>query len=384
MAHHNTVFAQLLKLVPRHEFESLAKAHHSGRQLRRTNRWSQFVMLVMGQLSGRRSLRDIESNARAQERRWYHLGAKPIARSSLARLNAKQPASLFEHLFGRLYQRCASRAPGHGFRFKNKLFSLDASLIDLSLKIFPWAHYAKGKGAMKLHLSLDHDGMIPNFAVLSEARCYETRLAHCFHYPAGSIVVFDRGYSDYSWHKQLNDQGIFFVTRQRGNARYEVVERRKLGRGTGLKCDQVIRLTGKKSDCEALPLLRRVRYRDPESGKVYVFVTNNFHLAATTIAEIYRQRWQIELFFKWIKQNLQIKAFLGTSINAVMTQIWIALCVYLLLAYLKFSARLAWSLQQMTRLLQLNLFQTRPLIPLLRGDPEPPDDPLSYGQIPLV
>ena len=238
MAHHNTVFAQLLKLVPRHEFESLAKAHHSGRQLRRTNRWSQFVMLVMGQLSGRRSLRDIESNARAQERRWYHLGAKPIARSSLARLNAKQPASLFEHLFGRLYQRCASRAPGHGFRFKNKLFSLDASLIDLSLKIFPWAHYAKGKGAMKLHLSLDHDGMIPNFAVLSEARCYETRLAHCFHYPAGSIVVFDRGYSDYSWHKQLNDQGIFFVTRQRGNARYEVVERRKLGRGTGLKCDQ--------------------------------------------------------------------------------------------------------------------------------------------------
>ena len=170
MAHNNTVFSQLLKLIPRHEFESLSKVHHEGRQLRKTSRWSQFVSLCLGQLAGRHSLRDIESNMHAQSSRLYHLGAQTVARSSLARLNEKQPYTMYEALFGQLYARCQQLAPKHRFRFKNKLYSLDASLIDLSLKIFPWAHYALGKAAMKLHVGLDHAGYIPQFAAITEGK----------------------------------------------------------------------------------------------------------------------------------------------------------------------------------------------------------------------
>ena len=226
MAHHNTIFAQLLKLVPRHEFETLAKTHHVGRQLRKTSRWSQFVALCLGQLAGRHSLRDIESNMNAQTNRLYHLGAKPIARSSLARLNETQPAELYEALFAKLYANCQKLTSGHRFRFKNKLYSLDASLIDLSLKIFPWAHYALGKSAMKLHLSLDHDGYIPNFAAITEGKVSDIEIGRMHSsYSRGSIVVFDKGYTDYKWFKALNNKGIFFVTRIRKNALWKIEAR---------------------------------------------------------------------------------------------------------------------------------------------------------------
>jgi putative transposase len=195
--------------------------------------------------------------------------------------------------------------------------------------------------------------------------------------PKGSIVVCDKGYDDYSWYTALTNQGVYFVSRQKRGARYRVVERRSVHRSQGLICDQTIELTGSKSRKETLAPLRRIAYRDAETGIRYVFLTNNFQLAASTIAACYKERWQIELFFKWIKQNLKIKAFLGTSKNAVMTQIWIALCVYLMLAYLKYLSAIGRSLQQMIRLLQLNLFARRDLLALLRGDPPqpPPPDP---------
>jgi len=369
MAHNNTIFSQLLKLVSRHEFEYLAKTHHEGRQLRKTNRWSQFVALCLGQLSGRHSLRDIESNMSAQSTRLYHLGAKPIARSTLARLNENQPAELYEALFAKLYSNCQKQVSGHRFRFHNKLYSLDASLIDLSLKIFPWAHYALGKSAMKLHLSLDHDGYIPHFAAITEGKISDIEVGRILHYNKGSIVVFDKGYTDYKWFKALNSKGIFFVTRIRKNAIWKVEERRAVDKSKGLTSDQTITLTGIKPKKIGMPKLRRVGYRDPESRQQYEFLTNNFTLSAQTIAEIYKERWQVELFFKWIKQNLKIKAFVGNSKNAILTQIWVALCTYLMLAYLKFSAKLGWSLQNMLRLLQLNLFLRRDLMALLRGDP---------------
>lgn len=372
MAHHNTVFGQLLKLLPRHEFEGLARAHHEGGPLRRTSRWTQFVALGMGQLAGRTSLRDVVANADAQRRSWYHLGARPVKRTTLARVNEQQPASLYEALFERLYARCRGRAPGHRFRFKHPLYSLDSSLIELSLKLFPWSRFALSKGAMKLHVALDHRGHVPSFATLTESRASDLSVARTLRLPAGSIVVCDRGYTDYSWYKSLTDNGIYFVTRLRADARYRVVERREVGSGRGVTSDQHIVLTGHKSRHEALPALRRIGYRDPDTGKHYSFLTNNFRLAAATIAEIYRQRWQIELFFKWIKQHLKIKAFVGTSVNAVKTQIFIALCLYLLLAYLKFQSRLTASLHQILRLLQLNLFAKRDLLELLRGDPPPP------------
>ena len=376
MAHHNTVFAQLLRLVPRHEFESLARRHHVGRRLRRTSRWSQFVALMLGQLCGRSSLRDIEANLQAQRRRLYHLGARPVARSSLARLNEQQPYQLYEALFGELYRRCQSLAPGHGFRFRNKLYSLDASLIDLSLRIFPWAHYALGKAAMKLHVGLDHSGCLPAFATVTPGKTADIEVARTLGFHSGSIVVFDKGYTDYRWFKRLNKKGIFFVTRLRRNARWHVEARRAVNRATGLTCDQTITLTGLKPQRLGLPQLRRIGYRDPQTARHYEFLTNHFALSAGTVAEIYKQRWQVELFFKWIKQNLRIKAFLGNSRNAVMTQIWVSLCSCLLLAYLKFSARLGWSAQRILRVLQLNLFMRRDLVALLRGDPpalKPPD-----------
>ncbi|MDH3933722.1 MAG: IS4 family transposase [Gammaproteobacteria bacterium] len=368
MAHHNTVFAQLLKLVSRHEFEQQAKQHHEGRKLHKTSRWSQFVSLMAGQLAGRSSLRDIESNMKAQAQRLYHLGATPVARSSLARLNEQQPYTLYETLFNKLYARCQRLAPGHRFRFKNKLYALDASLIDLSLKIFPWAHYALGKAAMKLHVGLDHAGYLPAFATVTEGKTSDIEVGRMLDFPRGSIVVFDKGYTDYKWFKHMTDRGIFFVTRIRKNAIWRVDARHPVDRTSGVTSDQLITLTGVKSQKLGMPLLRRIGYRDAETGIHYEFLTNNFQLSAQTIAAIYKERWQVELFFKWIKQNLKIKSFIGNSKNAVLTQIWVALCSCLLLAYLKFSAKLGWSLQKMLRLLQLNLFMRRDLMALLRDD----------------
>ncbi len=375
MAHHNTVFAQLLKLVPRHQFEALARRHHVGRRFRKTSRWSQFVALAMGQLSGRHSLRDVVANAEAQHARWYHLGARRVTRSTLARVNEQQPSAFYEALFAKLYQRCKPNAPRHGFRFSNPLYSIDSSLIDLSLKIFPWGHFALSKAAMKLHVGLDHRGHLPAFATITDARTSDIAIGRTLKLPRGSIVVFDKGYDDYSWYTALTKQEVFFIGRQKRDARYRVVERRRVNRSSGLICDQSIELTGLKSRQETLAPLRRIAYRDPESGRRYVFITNHFTLAASTIAACYKQRWQIELFFKWIKQNLKIKAFLGTSKNAVMTQIWIALCMYLILAYLKYSSKISGSLQRMIRLLQLNLFARRDLLALLHGDPPTPKPP---------
>lgn len=376
MAHHNTVFSQLLRMLPRHRFETLAKQHHVGRRFRKTSRWSQFVALAMGQLSGRHSLRDVVANANAQTSSWYHLGARRVTRSTLARVNEQQPSAFYEALFGVLYKRCKPKAPGHRFRFTNPLYSIDSSLIDLSLKLFPWAHFALGKSAVKLHLGLDHRGYLPAFAAITESRTSDIEMARTLSLPKGSIVVCDKGYDDYSWYTALTQQGVYFVGRQKRGARYRVLERRTVNKSQGLICDQTIALTGLKSRREKLAPLRRIAYRDADTGKRYVFLSNNFTLAAATIAACYKERWQIELFFKWIKQNLKIKAFLGTSKNAVMSQIWIALCVYLMLAYLKYLSKLTRSLQQMIRLLQLNLFAKRDLLALMRGDPpkqKPPD-----------
>jgi putative transposase len=371
LSHHDTVFAQLLKLVPRHEFETLANRHHSGQRLRRMTRWSQFIAMAMGQLTGRQSLRDIESHLATQRRKLYHLGSAAVSRSSLSRVNERQPHELYESLFHRLLRRCQGLAPRHGFRFKNKLYSLDASTVDLCLSLFPWARFGTTKGAIKLHVGIDHNGHLPAFVRITDGKVHDITAGRLLDLPKHSIVVFDRGYTDYAWFNQLNSKELLFVTRLRKNARYRVVARRAVDQSKGLTCDQTIELTGAKAaNCPIR--LRRVGYVDAETGQRYVFVTNHFDLAASTVAAIYKDRWQIELFFKWIKQNLKIKSFLGTSRNAVMTQIWIALCVYLLLAYLKFASQLDRSLQQILRLLHLNLFERRDLLALLRGDPPVP------------
>ena len=372
MRHFDTVFAQLLKLVPRHDFNRLAKANHCGGELRRMTRWSQFVAMGLGHVARRFSLRDVVATLQAQGARLYHLGVKSVTRSSLARVNEQQPYTLYQALFAKLYAQCQALAPRHGFRFKNKLYSIDASLIDLSLKIFPWSKYALGKGAMKLHMGLDHDGLIPAFAVVTDSRVGETTVARQLVLPKGSIVVYDRGSSEFAWFKNLDAEGIFFVTRRRANSLYEVVETLATSAGNGIVSDQIVRFTGSKAVNSGVSELRLVTFDCPDTGKRYEFLTNIPHLAASTIAAIYKSRWQIELFFKFLKQNLKLKGFYGTTRNAVLTQIWIALCVALMVAYLKFSSATGLSCQQILRLLDTNLFLRRDLLAMLHGNlPDP-------------
>jgi len=374
MSHNNTVLAQLLKLVPRHDIERLSHHHDGKRRSDALSRWSQFVSLLTGHLSNRRSLRDIEMTLQSQSQHQYHFGIQSVSRSALGRANEKLDYEYFKELFSILYNRCTVHQPRHGFRFKNKLFSLDGSLIDLSMKIFPWADYNNMKAAFKLHVGLDHDGLIPAFVSLTEGKAGEVNEAAKWDFPKGSVLVFDKGYSRYAWHKSLTEQGLFWVTRIRGNALYRVTERRDVSQHEHITSDQTIVYTSKRAQGEDLYPVRRVGYNDPVTGKHYVFVTNQFDWSAQTIADIYKQRWQVELFFKWIKQNLKIKTFLGHSKNAVMTQIMVALCAYLLLSFIKFQSKITKSLQQILQLLQVNLFIRRPLLQLLLPDQKAPPD----------
>ena len=383
LSHHNTVFSQLLKLIPRHEFETLAKQHHTGRSFRTASRWSQFVTMAMAQLAGRNSLRDIVENISAQAHRLYHLGSAKLSRSNLSRINDGKPYGLYEALFGKLLHRCQGVVPGHGLRFSNPLYSLDASTIDLCLSVFPWADFRTTKGAVKLHVGLNHSGYLPEFVTVTEGKTHDVIVGRTLEFPKGSIVAVDKGYNDYTWYNELTDKGIFFVTRLKSNAKYRTVSRRPVLKSKGLNSDQTIEFTGTQTAKKCPAQLRRIGYRDAETGKRYVFLTNNFELAAKTIADIYKARWQVELFFKWIKQNLKIKSFVGTGKNAVMTQIWIALCIYLLLAFLKFQSKLKKSTQQILRLLQLNLFEKRDLMGLLRGDPPCENQP-NINQMALL
>ncbi|WP_295624072.1 IS4 family transposase [uncultured Nitrosomonas sp.] len=369
MSHYNTIFSQILKFVPRHEFETLAKEHHSGRSFRTASRWSQFVTLAMAQLAGRKSLRDIVENISVQAHRLYHLGSVKLTRSNLSRINEDKPYALYESLAGKLLSRCQGMTPGHNFRFKNPLYSLDTSTIDLCLSVFPWANFRTTKSAIKLHVGLNHSGYLPEFVAITEGKTSDVEIGRTLQFPHGSIVAVDRGYCDYGWYNQLTEKKIFFITRLKSNTKFKVVSREPVLKYKGLSSDQIIKFTGLKSAKECPTQLRRIGYRDKETGKHYVFLTNNFKLSAKTIANIYKARWQVELFFKWIKQNLKIKTFVGTSKNAVMTQVWIAVCVYLLLAFIKFQSKMSKSMQQILRLLQLNLFEKRDLMALLRGDP---------------
>ncbi|MCW8915459.1 MAG: IS4 family transposase [Magnetovibrio sp.] len=380
MSHHNTILSQILKLVPRHEFERLAKGHDGTRRQGAMSRWTQFVAMSTAQLSGRSSLRDIESTILSQKHLSYHLGSGAVKRTTLSRANRDLSASFFEALFGKLYQRCEQGAGRHKFGFKHKLFSLDSTLLDVSLKVFPQANYNRMKAAFKLHVGLDYDGLIPAFAALTPGKVGDQTQAKLLSFPKGSVLVFDRGYMDYKWHNQLTSQGIYWVTRIRTGAKYRVLERRPVDQSQGVTSDQIIEYTSDRSSKNNLRPVRRVGYRDPETGKHYVFTTNQFDWSAKTIAEIYKQRWQVELFFKWIKQNLKIKAFLGTSENAVMTQVMVALCIYLILAYFKFQARLGQSLQQITRLIHVNLFARRDIMALFRP---PPDQGTKTDQLAL-
>ena len=339
MAYSTTILNQLLNLLRGHDFENAVSAAGADRYVKHFGAWQQLVVLLYAQASGKDSLRAIQNGLCAHPEQLYHLGLEqPVAKSTLADANARRPSAIFETLFYSLLARCVVLAPKHRFRFKNKLYSIDASVIELCLSLFPWAKFRTRKGALKLHCVLDHDGNIPAFVVITDAKCHELTVAKAaLSILPDSIYCFDRGYNDFAWFRHIHDSGAFFVTRAKNNLDYTIAGQQFNSLPKGVIADQRITLSGPQTR-DAFPQeLRQVHYHDEATGCFFEFLTNNFALSAATIAQIYKSRWQIEAFFKWIKQNLKIKSFLGTTPNAVMTQIWVAMCYYLLLAYIKFQ-----------------------------------------------
>jgi hypothetical protein len=332
MSNHSTLLSQILSFIPRSIFQKLEHRHKTGRASRKCGFKEQFTVMAFIQLAARRSMRDGIRALATAGKRLYHWGLKPVARSTFADANNSRPADFFKDLFAEMYKLCAPQAPKHKFRFKCKLYSMDATTISLCLSLFPWASFRHNKAGVKINTVLDHGGYIPVFADIGNARTHESRMAKSLKLPKGSIVTFDKGYIDYTWFRLLAEKGIFFVTRLKDNAVYKLVKRCPVNRKTGVTSDHIIEITNRSQTL----LLRCVRYRDAKTGKRYQFLTNHFRLSARTIAYIYKDRWHIEIFFREIKQNLRIKSFVGHSENAVLIQIYTALTVYLLLAYQKF------------------------------------------------
>jgi IS4 transposase len=317
--------------------------------------------MVFCHLGKAQSLREICGGLASCEGKLQQLGVDaPPKRSTLAYANEHRPWQLFEAVFYQLLDRCRTVAGPKPFRFKNKLLSLDATVIDLCAETFPWAAFRRTKGAVKLHFTLDHDGYLPTFLVITDGKHNEGPIARQQTFLPGTILVFDKGYTDFAWFAQLSAAGVFFVTRLKRKADYTVVERRTPPRDRGIVCDQVIRFRGPLTRQKYPDPLRRVVLCTAE-GERLEFLTNHLALGASTIARIYKDRWQIELFFKVLKQHLRVKTFVGTSANALHTQIWTALIALLLLKYLQLKARFGWSMSNLVALLRLNLFVYRDL-----------------------
>jgi len=361
MHHHNTILGQMLKMFSRYEFQKAVSETGTEYHSRGFTSWNHFVAMLFGQLSGQDSLRGIEAGLATQSALLYHTGIKPVHRSTLAYANEHRSHELFKKIFLAMLSKCESIAPKHKFRFKNPLYTIDATIIGLCLSLYNWAKFRTKKGAVKLHMKLNHSGYLPTFMVVTTGKAHETQIAPSIPLDKGDVAIFDRAYIDFQWLKTLDDKGVYFVTRTKRNAQYRVVERKDVSRFKYILSDQVIKLKGFYSKQKYPDRLRRIRSKDPETGKIITILTNNLIWQPTTIAKIYKERWQIELFFKCIKQQLKVKSFVGTSKNALLSQLWVALITYLLLSYLKFRSRFSWSLYTLCSILPANIFARRNL-----------------------
>ena len=381
MALFSSVFQQILKLFPRIEFGELVQQHRAERHARGFTCWQQFVSMLFCQLGRTQTLREVCDGLRSIDGKLRHLGIQPPKKSTLAYANEHRTWELYQSAFYRLLGRVqADTSPTHRFRFKNPLLSIDSTIIELCIEVFEWAKYKQQKGAIKLHMVLDHAGHLPTFCDLTTGSVHDIKVARELRFRPGTVLVFDRGYVDYTWFRQLTAQGIWFVTRGKKNINFTVLEEKPV---SGLiLADEVVDLHKHRSYGFSPVRLRRVVVVSEDDGSILEFFTNNHRLAARTIAAIYKQRWQIEIFFKAIKQNLRIKSFLGTSANAVAIQIWAALIAILILKYLQLKARRGWSLSHLVALLRLHLFSYRDLWAWL-DDPFAGSDPPTSTQISL-
>lgn len=384
-----SIFSQILQLIPRDRFEEAVRAHQAERHARGFSSWGQLVAMLFCQLAQAKSLREITEGLQASEGKLRHLGLPEApARSTLAYANEHRPWQLYETVFHQLLADCRKRLgvaqAGAKLGLSGRLLSLDATVIDLCAAVFDWAKFRTTKGAVKLHLLLDHDGYLPCYAVITEGKVHEMQVARRLSLPRGTMLVFDRGYTDYAWFQRLTEDGVHFVTRMKDAAAYVVVEQREAV-GTGVLGDEIIVLQ-KQAGSDEAPFLRRIRYWDEGQQRELVFLTNHLDLPATTVAAIYRERWQIELLFKALKQNLRVKTFVGTTANALKTQIWTALIALLAVKFLQLQARFPWSLSRLVALLRQQLFVYRDLWRWLETPFEPPLEltPGDSPQLPLL
>jgi len=362
----------MLAMIPQKQFSEAVESSGANRYTKHFTAWNQFIVNLYAQASGKKSLRDIEAGLRVQQSSWYHIGLKNISRSQLSYVNGRRNHTLYQCIFQRLLVKCGEMASKQRFRFKWPLQILDSTLVHLCLSVFPWAKYRKKKGALKIHTLLDAQGTIPSFVVVTDGKHHDVKVAKKADLPLcpDSILVMDKAYIDFEWLYDLHCRNITFVTRAKENMNYEVLRQQPESAHENVLSDCEVLLTGSISFKKYPDRLRLVTWHDPEHNKIYTFMTNNLTLSAKTIADIYKARWDIETFFKWIKQNLKIKTFLGTSLNAVMTQIWTALIYYLLLAYIKYQTRYAYQLLHFTRVIREALFQRIDIIDLLKLSPK--------------
>jgi hypothetical protein len=365
----STVFSQVIQLIPHTEFEAIVTRHNGDRGVRSLDCWSWFGALLFGQLSGHDSIRAIERVFAHQDPKMQKLGFGPIRKSTLADANAVRPVAILEDLFQYCLSRAYSVAPRkHRLRFTGDVFALDSTTIELCLSLCPWArfhHEQTAKGAAKLHTVIDIANQLPQFAIVTDGRHHDIRVAReNLVFRAGDTVVFDKGYVDYGWMNDLNVGGVTFVTRAKTNCRFKVIQSRQTDRTRGLMADQTIYLKSQRGS-RYQGVLRRVSFRDPDTGKWLVFLTNDFELAASTICRIYKSRWDVELFFKTIKQNLRIKKFLGTSLNAVKSQILVALIAYLLVQMIRYELKTSISITDAVAVIGTLLLLKEPIRRLL-------------------
>jgi len=380
------VFAQVMEHLPLATFGRCVTRHKGHRKVKRFTCLDQYLCMAFAQLTYRESLRDIEACLRAQASKLYHLGIRSqVSRNTLANANATRDWRIYCEFAQGLIRTARGLYVDEpfGLDLKDTVYALDATTIDLCLSVFPWAPFRSTKAAIKLHTLLDLRGNIPSFIFISDGKLHEVNVLDQLLPEPGAFYVMDRGYLDFERLGRFQDAGSFFVIRAKSNLKAQRRYSHPVDRSTGLICDQTIVLTGFYSQKGFEAPLRRIKFKDPESGKRLVFLTNNFALPALTITKLYRLRWQIELFFKWIKQHLRIKAFFGTSENAVKTQIWIAVSVYVLVAIVKKRLQLSASLYEILQILSLTMFERIPLDQLLTLSETEPGSPISANQLNL-
>lgn len=383
-----SIFAQLLQLFPRAKFQQAVQLHLAEHHARGFTCWGQFVAMLFCQLGQAKSLREICNGLMSIEGKLKHLGIeKAPNKSTLAYANEHRPWQLYKTLFEELLGLCMQTAAGRKqkFRFKNKLQSLDSTSIDLCASLFDWAKFKSTKGAAKIHLLLDHEGYLPCFAHITDGKSHDITVARKFKFQPGTILAMDKGYVDFDWWEQLTQQGVFFVTRLKKDLLWDQVKSRAVPQNSSILRDQIIKL--RTSEPRSYPMqLRVVTMWDQKKQRELQFLTNHLEFGATTIARIYKERWQIEIFFKTLKQLLRVKTFVGTSANALKTQIWTALIAILILKYLKLKSSFGWSLSNLVALLRQQLFVYRHLYQWLDNPYQAPPalEGIHDGQLQLA